>query len=395
MNIVKIRNFIIGNFGYRSKIAIIVIGILATVSFLVFTTIMARELRLQEYRETTLWSRAMTISANPNDINTPQNVQNLLSDILSNDSDISFIITGKDLSIMTYKNVDNEILVNPELLRTELEDMVNDNEPITIELLNGDQYYIFYRESTQLLLMRYLPYIQIFTLVILVTLITISYSSSKNNEQNRLWVGMAKETAHQLGTPSSSLLGWLEYLRHEQSLDQSIVDEIGKDISRLLKVVDRFSKIGSTPMLTTVNMVKLSAQTVAYFNQRKPNKVSIDLTNDPDSSIVVNANAPLMEWVMENLIKNSIDAIGAEGAIKVSLYTLENKLYIDVKDSGKGIPKSSIKKVFEPGFTSKTRGWGLGLSLCKRIVEENHNGKLLVAESEVNRGTTMRIILNY
>ncbi len=390
MKIFKRLNFQVG---YKSKISIIVFGGLVSILFLFFTNSMARDLKKMEYHETRLWTRAITIAANRSSINTPQNIKYLLNEIIGHDSDKSFIVTNKDLGVLDYVNVDNEIMFNPELLREELKEMANDSEPIEIEQNNGDVVYIFYRESPQLRLMRNLPIAQFITLMTLVVLVSISYSSSKNNEQNKIWVGMAKETAHQLGTPSSSLLGWLEYLRGE-NLDQSVVKEIGKDISRLLKVVDRFSKIGSISPLKSINVVDIANSTVTYFQHRKPKKVTINLINDPKSPIFANANNALIEWVFENLIKNSIDAVSGEGAIKVTLYVVGKKVMIDIIDSGKGIHKSNYSKIFEPGFSTKTRGWGLGLSLCKRIIVDNHGGKLYVVQSEIGKGTTIRIELD-
>ncbi len=387
-----LKNLLLFNLGYKTKIGIIIIGSMISIAFLFFTTKMASELEKQEFWETKLWSMAMTINANPNDINTPQNIKNLISDILSNDNEISFIVTKKNLSILTFMNVDDEIMVNPKLLRKELEDMTNNNEPIVIELNNGNFYYIFYRESQKLIMMRYLPYVQFFTLIMLLGLIAISYSSSKNNEQNKIWVGMAKETAHQLGTPSSSLLGWLEYLRGE-NIEQSVVDEIGKDISRLLKVVDRFSKIGSEPTLSPHNIIETVDTTIQYFQMRMPKKVSLSMINDKNIPIQANINSSLIEWVMENTIKNAIDALGGEGTIKVRIYDVAENVVIDIIDNGKGIAKNNFKKVFKPGFSTKTRGWGLGLSLCKRIIEENHDGKMYVAQSEIGKGTIMRLEL--
>ena len=386
MKIFKRFNFSVG---YKSKISLIIFGSLISVIFLFFTNSMAKDLKKMEYHETRLWTRAITIAANKNSINTPQNIKYLIDEIIGYDSQKSFIITDRNLSVLDYVNVENEIMFNNELLRDELEGMANDNEPIQIEQSNGDVVYIFYRESPQLQLMRKLPLAQFLTLMTLVLLISISYSSSKNNEQNRIWVGMAKETAHQLGTPSSSLLGWLEYLRGE-NLDKGVVDEIGKDISRLLKVVDRFSKIGSVVPLKSINIVEIVNSTVAYFQHRKPKHVTIQLVNDPNTPIFANINNALIEWVMENLIKNSIDAVSGEGSIKVTVYLVGKKVCIDVIDTGKGIPKSNFKKIFAPGFSTKTRGWGLGLSLCKRIVVDNHGGKMYVVQSEIGKGTTIR-----
>lgn len=378
--------------GYKTKVAFITIGGIVSIGFLIFANQMANELKKKEYIQTRLWSRAMTIAANPNDINTPQNIRELVSEIMMNDNDMSFIMTKEDLSILTYKNIDDEIIFNPKLFRKELEDITNDNEPIQIEHSNGNVRYIFYRDSKHIILLKYIPYIQVFSLAMILSLIIVSYSTSKHNEQNKIWVGMAKETAHQLGTPSSSLLGWLEYLK-SLDIDQDAVKEMGKDISRLLKVVDRFSKIGSAPTLEKMDIIDVVMRTITYFQVRKPKKVNITMVNNINVPIIVNLNDSLFEWVMENMIKNAIDALKGEGNIKVVIYPKGDNINIDISDDGKGISKSNFNKVFQPGFSTKTRGWGLGLSLSKRIIEENHEGKLYVAESQVGMGTVMRIEL--
>lgn len=377
--------------GYKSKIVVIIIGSLVSISYLIFSQQIAEELKRKERIETKLWTRAITIQSNPRDINTPHNIKNLLKEIVNNESDKPIIITNKDLKFLDFKNVNPEIMVNPDLLRRELEDMANENEPITIEFMNGNFYYIFHKESPKLKMIRYMPYVQFATLIMLIVLISISYSSSKNNEQNKIWVGMAKETAHQLGTPSSSLLGWLEYLKSE-NLNPEAVAEIEKDISRLLKVVDRFSKIGSSANLDEKDVMKIVEKTVKYFQLRKPKRVTIELTNSENIAIMAMANDALLEWVMENTIKNAVDAVTGNGEIKVSVYRIGEKVIIDVKDNGKGINKSNFSKIFQPGFSTKTRGWGLGLSLCKRIMVD-HGGKMYVVESKIDVGTTMRIEL--
>lgn len=392
MKFKKNKSSFISMMGYKTKVAFITIGGLISIGFLVFTDQIANELKKKEYIQTILWSRAITIATNPKNINTPHNIKELINEIMMSDNDMSFIITKKDLSVVSYKNIDDEIIFNPKLLRKELEDITNDNKPIQIEHSNGNVRYIFYRDSNHLTLLKYIPYIQVFSFTMILGLIIVSYSTSKNNEQNKIWIGMAKETAHQLGTPSSSLLGWLEYLK-SLNIDQDAVNEMGKDISRLLKVVDRFSKIGSAPTLEYMNIVDVVMRTVNYFQVRKPKKVNIRMINNSSIPIFVKINDSLFEWVMENMIKNAIDALKGEGDINITIYPKGNKINIDIIDNGKGIMKSNFKKVFQPGFSTKTRGWGLGLSLSKRIIEENHEGKLYVSESQIGIGTIMRIEL--
>ena len=207
-----------------------------------------------------------------------------------------------------------------------------------------------------------------------------------------MWIGLAKETAHQLGTPTSSLLGWIEYLR-SQPVDQEAVEEMNKDLTHLLKIVDRFSKIGSETVLQKATVYEVVGEAVMYFRKRIPRNVTLDYNGLAIAPIEANINPALFEWVVENLMKNALDALQGHGSIDVRLSMDDQNVMIDVKDTGKGIPKSNWKRIFEPGFTTKTRGWGLGLSLSRRIIEEYHNGRIAVVESEPGKGTMIRITL--
>ncbi len=220
----------------------------------------------------------------------------------------------------------------------------------------------------------------------------IAFRSSKQDEQNRVWIGLAKETAHQLGTPTSSLLGWIEYLR-AQEIDQSAVEEMNKDLTHLMKIVDRFSKIGSETTLAPANINEIVGESVMYFRKRIPRNVTLDYNGLAIAPVQANVNAALFEWVVENLMKNSLDALQGHGSIEVRIASDDKQVMIDVRDTGKGIPKSNWKRIFEPGFTTKTRGWGLGLSLSRRIVEDYHSGRIAVVDSEPGKGTTIRITL--
>ena len=220
----------------------------------------------------------------------------------------------------------------------------------------------------------------------------IALRSTKQDEQNRVWIGLAKETAHQLGTPTSSLLGWLEYLR-TQNIDPTAIAEMNKDIIRLTKVVDRFSKIGAATSLSEGVINEIVGNSVIYFRTRVPKNVTISYNGLAMAQQKAMINEALFEWVIENLLKNAMDALSGKGTIDVKLSNDDNWIYIDVKDTGKGIAKGNFKRIFEPGFTTKTRGWGLGLSLSKRIIEGYHSGKIFVLDSEINKGTTIRIAL--
>jgi signal transduction histidine kinase len=220
----------------------------------------------------------------------------------------------------------------------------------------------------------------------------IALRSTKQDEQNRVWIGLAKETAHQLGTPISSLLGWVEYLR-AQEVDPTAIDEMNKDLTHLMKIVDRFSKIGSETHLSPMNVNEVVGESVMYFRKRIPCNVTLSYNGLAIAPVKANLNAALFEWVVENLMKNALDAMQGHGEIDVYVWSTDKSVIIDVKDTGKGIPKGNWKKIFSPGFTTKTRGWGLGLSLSRRIVEDYHHGKIAVAKSEVGVGTTFRITL--
>jgi signal transduction histidine kinase len=220
----------------------------------------------------------------------------------------------------------------------------------------------------------------------------VAFRSSRQDEQNRVWIGLTKETAHQLGTPTSSLLGWIEYLR-EQSVDPMVVEEMEKDLAHLRKIVDRFSKIGSDTPLEPANVNEVVGGCVMYFRKRIPRNVTLDYNGFASDRVQAMLNTALFEWVVENLLKNSLDALQGHGAINVHISANDKSVMIDVSDTGKGIAKSNWKTIFEPGFTTKTRGWGLGLSLSRRIVEEYHHGKIAVVESVIGKGTTIRITL--
>ena len=270
--------------------------------------------------------------------------------------------------------------------------MASSNDPIEVNIFNYNRIYIFYNESQLLKMLRYFPYVQLSVIAIFIMFAFITFRISKQDEQNRIWIGMAKETAHQLGTPTSSLLGWIEYLK-SQNTEQFVIEEMSKDITRLLKVVDRFSKIGSASTMVPRNIYELVNNAVSYFKTRIPKNVTLRYNTSVSAPLQALVNEALFEWVIENLLKNALDALQGKGYIDVSVYDDNKWIYIDVKDTGKGIAKSNFSKIFNPGYTTKTRGWGLGLSLSKRIINEYHKGRIFVAESELDKGTIMRVMV--
>ncbi|MFM2337616.1 MAG: hypothetical protein RL115_809, partial [Bacteroidota bacterium] len=315
--------------------------------------------------------------------------------IIQDNTDIPIIQTnGKD-SILGFINLDSASAINnPTYLHKELNNFKNLNPPfVDVDPLNAAQKNFYYYGHTKLLnQVRYYPLVQLFIVALFITITLLSLRSSYRSTQNQVWAGMAKETAHQLGTPVSSLEGWVEMLKDNPANDKITV-ELEKDVNRLRLVSDRFGKIGSTPQLEEIDIVKQVVAMVDYMKKRATGKISFLINTNSHSLIVAKVSAPLFDWVIENLLKNALDAMEGKGVISVDMNESEGHIQIDVTDSGKGIAKQHIPKVFKPGFTTKKRGWGLGLSLSKRIVEQYHGGKLFVKQSELGKGTTFRMIL--
>ena len=320
---------------------------------------------------------------------------------LAEHTNVPLVIADERLNVWVT-NLPEEIVTDPVLLRQEIMLMSQNNKPISVSygVMNKTVVTIYYgmtdyanlvssRHSRALALF---PYMQLGIIIIFAIFAYIAFASAKQSEHNRVWVGLAKETAHQLGTPTSSLLGWIEYLR-SQPVDQQAVDEMGKDLAHLMKIVDRFSKIGSETQLSPVNINEVVGDTVMYFRRRVPRNVTLTYNGLAMAPICVSLNAALFEWVIENLLKNSLDALQGQGSIEVVVGESGNTVFVEVSDTGKGIAKSSWTRIFEPGFTTKTRGWGLGLSLSRRIIEEYHAGKIAVVRSEIGKGTTIRVTL--
>lgn len=320
---------------------------------------------------------------------------------LAEHTNVPLVIADERLNVWVT-NLPEEVVGDRERLREEIMRMSDINKPIsvsygmmrnaTLTIYFGTSDYEHLVSSAHSEALVFFPYVQLIIIIIFAIFAYIAFSSTKQNEQNRVWVGLAKETAHQLGTPTSSLLGWIEYLKN-QPVDQMAVDEMSKDLAHLMKIVDRFSKIGSETQLTPMNINEVVGDTVLYFRRRIPRNVTLTYNGLAMAPIRVSINAALFEWVIENLMKNSLDALQGQGAIEVVVGESDNSVYVEVSDTGKGIPKSNWTRIFEPGFTTKTRGWGLGLSLSRRIIEEYHRGKIAVVRSELGRGTTIRVTL--
>lgn len=311
--------------------------------------------------------------------------------IIESNNNIPMLITTENDSIISWTNLDATKSKKRSYLQKQLIQMKAQNKPIVVAYQNRAKQLIYYRDSDLLTKLKYYPIALILILLLFSGFIYLFLKSNKIAEQNRLWTGMAKETAHQIGTPLSSLLGWVEILRLEKT-DEATVFEIEKDINRLKNIAERFSKIGSTPTLSKENVANIVKNTYLYLQSRSSKQLHFSLVND-NNSIFAAVNSQLLGWVIENIIKNAIDATGGKGKIEVEIKELSKQVKIRITDTGKGMPKKMFTKIFTPGFTTKKRGWGLGLSLAKRIIEDYHQGRIFVEKSEVGKGTTFVVLL--
>jgi two-component system, sporulation sensor kinase D len=310
--------------------------------------------------------------------------------IFSNNTSIPIVLTEND-SIINTVNIDEEIIKNNDKATTFLSALKNENEPIVIEYVPGKFQKLYYGNSALLNKLKYYPIALLLIIVLFAALVYNFYKSTKMATQNKLWAGMAKETAHQIGTPLSSLIGWVEILKAD-NIEESTTLEIEKDIERLQTITDRFSKIGSEPVLEKKDIIEETLQSYNYLQSRFSKQIEFTFES-PASPIFVMLNPSLHSWTIENLVKNAIDAMKGRGQLSLQIEQDSEMVRINVSDSGNGIHKNHFKTIFEPGFTTKKRGWGLGLSLTKRIVEEYHKGKIKVLSSESGKGTTMQVSL--
>jgi len=374
---------------WRTVLAVIAIAIVTGTIF--YSNHLAKKIAAEEKIKIEQWAAATKDIADPNitEINLAIKIQT------ENSKDIPMIQTNEKDSIMDHRNLDStEIKRNRSYLADKLDEFKKLNNPIIwqnpLDSLQTNK--VFYGESSLLKQVRYYPIVQLFivTLFIIITLIAIT--TRNKSTQNQVWAGMAKETAHQMGTPLTSLQGWVEMLKETPGMEK-IVPEISKDVDRLKLVSDRFGKIGSTPQLELNDIIVQVESMIAYIKRRSPGSVSFGINSYGESEVKAMINGPLFDWVIENLLKNGLDAMEGKGTIQVNIKNETAQVIVDVIDSGKGISKQNISKVFKPGFTTKKRGWGLGLTLCKRIIEQYHNGELFVKQSEPGKGTTFRIVL--
>ena len=356
-----------------------------------YTNWLVKKMAIEERKNVELWAEATKKLASP-DISSTLDIT-FLVDIINRNTTIPIIIADGADSILENKNISFSEENKHRVLPRELKKMKEENEPIVISITETEKQYLYYRDSVLLENLKYYPIIQFAVVFLFILIAYLAFNSSRNAEQNQVWVGMSKETAHQLGTPISSLMAWVELLKM-QNIDENLIQEFEKDTQRLQKITERFSKIGSIPELIPTNVAEIIISTVEYLKTRSSGKVKFVLDFDLNKKYAAPINSSLFSWVIENLCKNAIDAMNNNGTIQVSMVEKADQIFIDVSDTGKGISKAYFKTVFQPGFTTKKRGWGLGLSLAKRIVENYHKGKIFLKQSEINKGTTFRIILN-
>lgn len=377
-------------FNWRTSLAVIAIAIVTGTIF--YSDYLSKKIASDERRKVNIWAESLKTRS----ITTEQSALNLTNIITNENVEIPIIETDEnDNPTGNYLNIEpDKIKKDTAYLSKKLAEFKNSHECIIVEITKDPLIYnkYYYGDSDLLKEVRYYPIIQlvIVAFFIIITLITIS--TRNKSTQNQVWAGMAKETAHQLGTPISSLEGWVEMLKEKEG-NEKIAVEMSKDVERLKLVSDRFGKIGSTPQLLATNLYEQVESMVNYIRRRSSEKVHFEIKSASDENIIGLINPPLFDWVMENLLKNALDALDGHGKITVSIIDEKTEIKIDVTDTGKGITKKNIPNVFKPGFTTKKRGWGLGLSLSKRIIEHYHKGHLYVKQSEPGKGTTFRIVL--
>lgn len=358
---------------------------------LVYTNRLVNVLQNEESKKMKNYAEALRLTYTIDENNS--DALNFITEIIRNNETIPVILISDDGKLIDAANIDSTEISDSNKLALTIYNMQNVHKPLEIEFAPGRKQYIYYTNSTVLSLLKYYPFVQLAIMTLFIVISYLAFSASRKSEQNRVWVGLAKETAHQLGTPISSMMAWMEYLKEaDEAKKQEAFIELEKDIQRLELITDRFSKIGSTPVLKKENMNELINHSIDYLERRVSKQVKFSVVFSHEN-IYGQVNTSLFEWVIENLCKNAVDAMDGKGNIFITVSDDSRNVYIDIRDTGKGIPKNLIQAVFTPGYTTKKRGWGLGLSLAKRIIENYHEGNIYVKDSEVGKGTTFRINL--
>lgn len=372
---------------WRTVIFVVAIAIVTGTVF--YSQYLAKKIASDERQRVETWVEAgKFLISSPADTDTK-----LVYAILSHNDDIPIIQVNEEGSIIEHVNLDSIKVKDSAYLVTKLKQFKSEHQPIVYtDPLNGKKDFYYYGTSRLLREVKYYPMVQLLIVALFIVIMMYAVNTRNRSLQNQLWAGMAKETAHQLGTPVTSLQGWVEMLK-ENEASKKIAVELSKDVDRLQLVSDRFSKIGSTPVLEERELTEQIHNMVDYIKRRAPGKVQFVVNIVPAGPIQVKLSAPLFDWVIENLLKNALDAMEGKGTITVSVKQEVKEIVIDVTDTGKGISAGHLNKVFKPGFTTKKRGWGLGLTLSKRIIDHYHNGSLFVKSSEPGKGTTFRVVL--
>ena len=380
-------------------VVFLLIAVGLAVLFLCISDNIVKKLAVQERQRMEIWADATREIANPDAAS--DNIDFLLSIIQSN-RNIPVLLTDDEGNILDQRNFDlpeppdtlDPLYISPTnqaFLNNRLNALRNTSKKIVIDIPGGESQYLYYEDSRLLRMLGYYPYIQVVVMLVFVVLVYFAVISTKKAEQNKVWVGLTKETAHQLGTPISSLMAWMELLE-SLGVDADMVKEMNKDVTRLSTIASRFGKVGSKPTLEPANLNTVVSDAASYMSTRISSRIclTVDCCHGP---LMVDLSDSLFQWVMENLIKNAVDAMEAEGSITVTTGRSDRNAWIEVADTGKGLPRNRFKTIFNPGYTTKKRGWGLGLALARRIIEQYHHGRIYVAASELGRGTTFRIEL--
>ena len=385
----------------RWKYSLLTFAVVIASGSLLYTNYLVRNIARSERTRAQVWamSEKQILASDDNDfLNYVFAVidSSVVPAIVTNDKGDILLSRGLDpgkVFIKLQAEGNKKLKYEPVYFQSELADMKKEHAPIKLKVL-GANWLVYYRDSDLLTQLKFFPYIQLSLITIFLLMAYAAFSSSRKSEQDQVWVGLAKETAHQLGTPISSLMAWIELMKEKFNAEEDpLIAEMENDVKRLEIVADRFSKIGSTPKLEEHKVFEVVKDFVDYFRVRVSKNISFEMTGNPH--LVAGLNVPLFDWVLENLLKNAVNAIDGKGQIKVDISgnKLKRQVFIDISDTGKGIPRSKFDTVFQPGYTTRKRGWGLGLSLTKRMVENYHDGQIFVRDSELGKGTTFRIVL--
>ena len=398
----KITFFHLTLFKPKLKWIVIIVATLISLSSIIYTNTLVKQIRARESHQIEVYAASIEFLAKERETTS---FILIIDEIIKANHNIPVILTNQDGDVEYYKNISKADRINKlderqTFLQYKAAEMERNRKPIFVELTDSSNQsygnkYIYYEDSFLLQQLKIYPYIQLTVIGIFGLIIFIIFNYLQRAEEDRLWVGLAKETAHQLATPLSSLMAWLDYFKHFYPNEKESFLELNKDINQLHKITNRFSNIGNNPKLKKVNILESIEEVVAYLQKRLPSKINITITSVPDRNLMAKINPSLMMWVIENLCKNAADAMNGKGQIIINAIKIKDgRIAIDIEDSGKGIPKSQIKTIFSPGFSTKKRGWGLGLTLAKRIINQYHKGKIFVKHSEINKGTIFRIYLN-